>query len=164
MIMQNIILLVAIAVPALILVLLRTNAAMVFLSLCAGALLVSFAGNEASLVGSAIGNNSEAVSQYFEMALLLLPVLLSTIFLRKSMTGPKAMLNILPAVAVGIVGVLIAVPLLPGGVQATVTNLNGWKLLEQSKEIVVVVGVVVSLAVLWLTGRPSHKGHKKKHS
>ena len=162
--MQNIILLVAIAVPALILVLLRTNAAMVFLSLCAGALLVSFAGNEASLVGSAIGNNSEAVSQYFEMALLLLPVLLSTIFLRKSMTGPKAMLNILPAVAVGIVGVLIAVPLLPGGVQATVTNLNGWKLLEQSKEIVVVVGVVVSLAVLWLTGRPSHKGHKKKHS
>ena len=63
MIMQNVILLVAIAVPVLLLVILRSNAAVVFLSLCAGALLVSFAGNEANLVGSAIGNNSKAVSQ-----------------------------------------------------------------------------------------------------
>ena len=98
------------------------------------------------------------------MVLLLLPVVLSAIFLRKSMTGPKALINILPAIAVGVVGVLVAVPLLPGGVQATVTNLNGWKMLDQSQEFVVVVGVLVSLVVLWLTGRPSHKGRKKHRS
>jgi len=163
MIMQNIVLLVAIAAPALLLIVLRTNAAMVFLSLCAGALLVRFAGGDASLVGSAVGNNSAAMSQYFQLALLLLPVVLSALFLRKSMTGPKTVLNILPAISVGLVGVLLAVPLLPGGVQHTIMGLNGWSLLEKSKEVVVLAGTFVSLVVLWMTGRPHHKDKKKHH-
>jgi len=160
MIMQNIALIVAIAMPALLLLLLRTNAAIVFLSLCAGALLVQFAGNEANLVGSMLGNNRDVVSKYFELALLLLPVLISAILLRKSMAGPKGILNILPAIAVGVVGVLLAVPLLPPGPQSAITGLNGWTILERSKEIVVVVGVLVSLLALFLT-HPHGRKHKK---
>ncbi|MEO5627365.1 MAG: hypothetical protein ABIQ89_00550 [Candidatus Saccharimonadales bacterium] len=161
MIMQNIALILAIIIPAALLILLRTNAAIVFLSLCAGALLVKFAGNEASLVGSAIGNNSLVVSQYFEVALLLLPVLLSAILLRKSMSGPKGVLNLLPAVAVGLVGVLLAVPLLPSTPQNAITSLNGWSMLEQSKEIVVVAGALVSLIALWVTHPKGHGRHKR---
>lgn len=161
--MQNIALVIAIVVPVALILLLRTNAAVVFLSLCAGALLVQFAGNEAGLVGSALGNNSDVLNQYFKLALLLLPVVLSAIFLRKTMSGPKGVLNIVPALAVGIVGVLLAVPLLPEAPQNTITALNGWTMLEQSKEFVVVLGALASLMVLWLT-HPRHHGRHKRRS
>jgi hypothetical protein len=162
--MQNIALLLAIAIPVVLILLLRSNGAIVFLSLCAGALLVRFVGNEASLVGSAVGNNSSTVSQYFQLSLLLLPVVLSTIFMRKTMTGPKMLFNIPAALAVGAVGVLLAVPLLPAGPQATITGLNGWTLLQRSKEIVVIAGVVASLVVLWITTPRNQEAHKKhKH-
>ncbi len=158
--MQNIALLAAIVLPVVLLVLLRTNAAVVFLSLCAGALLVRFVGDEAGLVGAAIGNNSLVVSQYFQFALLLLPAALSAIILTKSMRGPKGFINVLPAIAVGLVGVLLAVPLLPFTPQHAITSLSGWEILDHNKQMVVIVSVVVSLLVLWFA-RPS--GHKKRH-
>lgn len=160
--MQNIALIVAVVVPIILLLALRTNAAIVFLSLCAGALAVQFVGNEAFLLGAAVGNHSDDVSQYFELALLLIPPVLSAIFLTKTMTGTKVFFNILPAVAVGVIGVLLAVPLLPGNLQSTITSLEGWALLNQSKEFVVLAGVVASLVVLWIT-HPRHRGKHKKH-
>lgn len=160
--MQNIALIIAVVVPIVLLLVFRTNAAVVFLSLCAGALAVQFVGNEANLVGSAIGNHSEAVSQYFELALLVLPALLSAIFLAKTMGGPKTVFNILPAIAVGVIGVLLAVPLLPNSLQTNITSLDGWTLLNQSKEFVVMAGIVASLVVLWIT-HPRHHGKHKKH-
>lgn len=159
--MQNIALIVAVVVPIVILLLLRTNAAIVFLSLCAGALAVQFIGNEAILVGSAVGNHSDAVSQYFELALLLLPAMLSALFLSKTMSGPRTVFNIFPAIAVGVIGVLLAVPLLPGNVQTTITNLDGWTVLNQSKEFVVLAGIVASLVVLWVTHPRGHGRHRK---
>lgn len=160
--MQNIALLVAIAAPALLVLLLRSNAAVVFLSLCAGAVLVQFAGNEAGLVGSAIGNNSDVVNQYFQFALLVLPAVLSAIFTAKSMSGPKTFFNVLPAIALGIVGVILAVPLLPSGPQDTITSLNGWTLLMNSKEFVVVVGVFVSLASFWMVHPRHHRRRQRR--
>lgn len=162
--MQNIALLLAIGVPVALIILMRTNAAMVFLSLCAGELLVRFAGNEAGLVGSAVGNNSDVVNQYFQVALLLLPAVLTCILMRKSVNGPKGILNILPALAVGVVGVLLAVPLLPDAPQKAITSLSGWSMLYDNREIIVIASVLVSLGSLWMshprTGHKSHKKHK----
>jgi hypothetical protein len=160
MIMQNIVLIAAIAAPVALLLLLRSNAAIVFLSLCAGALLVRYVGDDAGLVGSAVGNNSALTGQYFQIVLLLLPAALSTLFTMRSMRGAKLIINLLPALAVGFVGVILTVPLLPGGVQHNITSLNGWSILDHNKQIIVAAGVLVSLAVLWLV-RPSH--HKKRH-
>lgn len=161
--MQNIILVLAIAIPVVLLILLRTSASIVFLSLCAGALLVTFVGPEAGLVGSAVGNNSRVVDQYSQVALLLLPAILSAIFLTKSMRGPKGILNILPAIAVGLVGVLLAVPLLPSGPQHAITNLHGWWLLDHNKQLIVIGSVMVSLIILWFARPGGHDKHKKHH-
>lgn len=157
--MQNIALLAAIIIPVVLLVLLRTNAAVVFLSLCAGALLVTFVGDEAGLVGSAVGNNSMVVSQYAQVALLLIPAVLSAVILTKSMKGPKGVLNIVPAAAVGLVGVLLAVPLLPYTPQHAISGVSGWSLLEHNRQIVVIASVLVSLVILWFAP-PSH--HKRR--
>ncbi len=161
MIMQNIALLLAIGLPIVLLVLLRTNAAVVFLSLCAGSLLVRFAGDEAGLVGSVVSNNSLVVSQYAQVALLLLPAVLSAIILTKSMRGPKGIINIVPAVAVGLVGVLLAVPLLPLQPQNAISGVSGWESLEQNKQMVVIGSVLVSLVVLWFA-KPIH-GKRRHH-
>lgn len=162
MIMQNLVLLLAVAIPIALLIVLRTNAAIVFLSLCAGALLVRYVGNEASLVGSAVGNNSFEVSQYAQIVLLLLPVVLSTFFLMKSMKGPKGLLNILPAIGVGLVGVLLVVPLLPSGVGSAITDSDGWTIMQDNQQLIVAVSVVVSLVALWMS-RPGTGGKKKHH-
>lgn len=159
--MQNIALIIAVLVPVVLLLVLRTNAAIVFLSLCAGALAVQYVGSEAILAGSAVGNHSEAVSQYFLVALLLLPAVLSGIFLVKTMTGPKAIFNILPAFAVGVVGVLLAVPLLPGNLQNVIVDLGGWNLLDQMREFVILMGIAASLVVLWVTHPRGHGRHRK---
>lgn len=162
MIMQNIILIAAIAIPVVLLVLLRTSASIVFLSLCAGALLVAFVGDEAGLVGSMVGNNSLVVSQYFKVALLLLPAVLSAIILTRSMRGPKGIINVLPAIAVGLVGVLLAVPLLPDTPQHAISNVSGWALLNDYKQLVVIASVLVSLIVLWFARPGGHKKHHRK--
>ena len=161
--MQNLALIIAIAVPAVLIILLRSDAAVVFLSLCAGALLVRYAGSDASLAGSVIGNNSTVVSQYFELGLLVVPVLLSAVMLKKSMRGPKMILNILPAIGVGLVGVLLAVPLLPNGLSDTITKTSGWSLLYNNREVVVAASVLVSLVSLWLAHLGKHKKEDKGH-
>lgn len=160
MLLQNALIIAAVAVPALLLVLLRTNAAIVFLSLCAGALLVQFVGLEADLVGTVMANNS-AVSQYSRLILLLLPVVLAIFMTRKTAPQSKVVFNALAAIAVGLVGALLVVPLLPGGAQQTITGTEGWKLLENSREFVVAASVGVSLLAMWIM-LPRHKD-KKKH-
>lgn len=163
MISQNLVVLLAAGIPVLLLLWLRTNAAIVFLSLCAGSVLVKFVGDDASLVGAALGNNNQIVSQYAQLALLLIPVVLTALILRKSVTGPKGILNVLPAIGVGLVGVLLVVPLLPGGVQSSITATNGWKVLEHNRSIVVGASVFVSLLALWVSHRRGHHDKKKKH-
>jgi hypothetical protein len=160
MIMQNLVLIAAVALPVLLIFLLRANGAMVFLSLCAGALLVRFVGGDASLVGSAFGAST---SSYSQLALLFAPALLSLFFLRKSMRGPKALLILLPALAVGLVGMLLAVPLLAGGAQHNITSTTGWSWLYQQREVVIIGSVLVSLVVLWFSHGMSHDSKKRKH-
>lgn len=158
---QNLFILIAIGLPVLAILLLRTHGAIVFLSLCAGSLLVHYVGNDAALVGSAISNNASISNQYAQMALLLIPVILSAIILRGSMKGGKMIFNIIPAVAVGLVSVLLVVPLLPYGAQNAVTGTRGWDLLSHSQEVVVTASVLASLIVLWFSPYSSH--HSKKH-
>lgn len=162
--MQNLALILAIAIPIVLVLLLRSNGPVVFLSLCVGALLVRFVGSDASLVGSALGNNASVASNYSQLGLLLIPPILSLLILRRSIRGPKALFNVLPAVAVGLVGVLLAVPLLPGGVQHSLTTTNGWSLLVHQQEIVVIASSLACLIVLWMA--PHHAADKKhrKHA
>ncbi len=160
--MQNLALLIAIGIPVLLILLLRSHGAIVFLSLCAGSLLVLYYGNDASIVGNVIGNNSFAVSQYSQLTLLLLPATLSLVILKGSMAGGKMLFNLIPAIAVGLVAALLAVPLLPYGAHNAITSTSGWKLLEHNQQLVVGASVLASLVVLWFS-HYKHPGHHRKH-
>lgn len=160
--MQNLALLIAIGLPVLVILLLRSDAPVVFLSLCAGALLVQYAGGDTQLASKAAANSNVVVEQYFQLGLLLAPVVLTTFLLRKTMKPGNFIFSLLPAIGVGLVGVLLAVPLLPNAVSDAITKTSGWAMLQENKEVVVAASIVASLVALWVA-HLSAKAAKKRH-
>lgn len=151
-----------IAVPVVLLFVLRINAAIVFLSLCLGSVLEKFVGGDASSVTN-LFSASKVVSQYgTSLFLLLLPAVFTMIVMIGTVRGKfRALINILPAVAVGVVGLLLAEPLFSPGLRGAVGSTQAWHELQRAQVLVVGVSTIVSLLFLWLQ-RPS-RGESGKH-
>lgn len=159
-----------VTIPVLLLLVLRINAAIVFLSLCLGDVLVQFAGQDA---GSFINlfSRSEVVRGYgASLALLLIPVIFTMIVMIGTVRGKfRLLLNILPAVGVGLVGVLLAEPHFSPGLRDAISRTQAWSNIQQLQVLIVTVSTIVSLLFLWLQrpGRSNHEGGKRgrrKHS
>lgn len=160
--MYNVILVAAIALPVLLLMLLRAHAAIVFLSLCAGSLLVKYVGYDATTAANMFSSrDSNAFTAVILILVMLLPVLLSAFVLRRSVSGAKMIINIVPAAAVGVVGALLVVPLLPGGIQYNLTNTQIWIFMQQYENFIIGTGILLSLFIMWYSLR---KPHHRRHS
>lgn len=151
------------AIPTLILVVLRINAAMVFLSLCLGAVLVQYVAGEANSLITLFTPGANTLSaSTIQIGLLLIPAVITSVVTVFSIKNKlKGLLNILPAAASSAFAVLIAVPLLPGGTPADLQVQPLWDQLVKSQALVVGVGAIVSLAFLWFQ-RQHSKGTKGK--
>src|SRR5688572_25624307 len=116
---NNIELIVALIVPLIVLTVLRLNAAMVFMSLCLGYVLVEFVANDADSLISFLAPDANSLSaSTLRLAMLFTPVVLTSIFLSFSIHGRiRVALNALPAAGVSIFGLLLAVPLLTPGLR-----------------------------------------------
>lgn len=157
-------------VPVIVLMFFRINAALVFLSLCLGNVLVQFIAPDADLFlelfsahvpeGTDVGNDT------VKLVLLLLPVVLTALFMIKTVKSKgKLALNILPAIGVGMLGGLLVVPLLPPDLSQSIVDTNLWSEVQRAQELIVGVSAIVCLLVLWLQ-RPKSGGddkHGKKH-
>jgi hypothetical protein len=159
----TIILAVLLAAPVVLLMVLRVNAAQVFLSLCLGAVLVQFVGPDAAAILSSTSAHTHGAptSQSFvNLALLLLPVVLTTIIMIKSVKGrAKLAFNLLPAIGVATLGTLLAVPLMSAGLTGSLTQLTLWIKLENLQTLIISVNTLLALLFLWMQ-RP--KGHEEK--
>jgi len=152
--------------PIGLLILLRSNAAVVFLALCTGSVVQQFLGSDvASIFNSSIttGKNSTTASGV-QLVLLLLPALLTAVFLRKSVAGAKTIFNVIPAVSTGVVTTLLVVPLLSPGLRYNITGTAVWTNLEQYQAVVVGAAVLMSLLILWSSHLKGSFGRHKKHS
>ncbi len=148
------------AAPVLLIVLSRANAALVFLALCAGNVLQAFLGDDAqTLLQGFLNNYNPDLGLYIRLAIMLLPPLLAILFLRSSVHGGKNLINIFPAIAVGIVNVFLAVPLLPASIKSEVYGTTLWSEISQFQAVLIGGSVLISLAIV-LSGKRSH-GHKK---
>jgi hypothetical protein len=156
-------------VPAFLLVILRVNASLVYLSLCLGEVLVLFVARDTvtyiALHGDKLPSQASNLGDStIKLALLIAPALLTSIFMIKSVHGPtKRLLNILPAVATGILLALLAVPLLQPGTSHNIINSTIWKQIVTKEDILIGASSAVCLIGLWLmrskTG--SHSKHAK---
>jgi hypothetical protein len=151
--------------PVVLLMVLRINATLVFLSLCLGNLLVQFLGNDAqSLLNLAAKRGHSTSMQVIELILLITPVVLTMVFMVKSVKGrTKLAWNLLPALAVGVVGALIVVPLLPSGMQHEILASKYWIQLIKVQSLVVAIATLICLLFLWMQ-RPKHEKEGKHHS
>jgi hypothetical protein len=163
---SNIILIALLAAPVLLLMILRINAAMVFLSLCLGSVLVQFVGPDAATIISSTSAHSYTAPPpsllYVNLALLLLPVVLTTLIMIRSIKGHgRLVLNLLPAAGVGALVALLAVPLMSPGLTGSITHLPLWNELENLQTLIISVSTLLALLFLWMQ-RPK-ASHDDKH-
>jgi hypothetical protein len=157
-------------VPVLLLMFLRINAALVFLSLCLGDVLVQFVAPDANeflqLFSAHVPKNVDTGNDNIKILLLLLPVVLTAIFMIRTVRGKgRLFLNLLPALGVGMLGGLLIVPLLPAGLSHNIVNSDLWNQAQKAQDLIVGVSALICLFVLWLqrpkTGEEKHGKHKK---
>ena len=152
--------------PVAALILLRANAALVFLSLCAGSVLSTYAAQDVTALVqmfSAHAPGAVTASENVKLVLLILPAALTTILMIKTVKKKSLIFNALPAVGVGFLAALLVVPLLPIGVRFNITGSSFWEQGQQIQGYVIGLTASVSLLTIWMQ-RPKHGGHhEEKH-
>lgn len=153
-------------VPIVLLMVFRINATLVFLSLCLGSVLVLFAANDVAgllaLFSARVPEGVDTSDSNISLVLLLLPTLLTALFMIRTVRGNgKLLLNLLPAAGVGLLGALLVVPLLPAGLSHNIMAATVWTQIQTAQGTVVGATATICLLVLWMQ-RPSHS-HEGKH-
>lgn len=154
--------------PVIVLMLLRINAALVFLSLCLGNVLVLFvAPNTGEYLSNLAKYGVEATAppnNTVRIALLLIPAILTAIFMIRTVNGrSRLLLNALPALGVGLLAALLVVPLMTPGLQFNVVNSDLWAEVQKFQDAIVGISAVVCLFVLWLQRPKTGEKHGKHH-
>jgi hypothetical protein len=157
-------------VPIVVLMVLRVNAALIFLSLCLGSVLTTFLGPDVndllSLVSSHTSKTITASQSTAQLVLLAIPVVITLLFMIKSVPkGLKLIVNLFPAAGVGLLAALLIVPLLPVAAQGGITNSDLWHQVLQAQDLIVGVSSLLCLfALLSMRPKASHdEKHGKKH-
>lgn len=136
----------------------RVSASHLFFSVMAGELLARYFASTLEFMLAITINNSH-VGEYVEPAIIFLPLILTALFLKKSLSRGKAMLHFIPLVITGIVLAAFVLPILPKAVQdQAATNRIGQELLNTSSLIIGGV-VLLQLIALWLLNRS--RGHRR---
>lgn len=155
-------------IPAILLMVLRINAALVFLSLCLGNVLVQFVASDAStwlttFTSSHTTTVVTTTNSNIKLALLLLPAVLTAFFMIRTVNdNVRLAMNLLPAAGVGLLGALLVVPLLSPSVSHDIIASNLWWQAQQSQNVIIGLSAVVCLVALWMQ-RPKAGGMLKKH-
>jgi hypothetical protein len=150
-----------IVVPVIVLSLLRVNAVMVFLSLCLGQVLVQFVSDEAANTVGIIASDGSTNPSLVSLGLLLVPAIFTSLIMARTIKGKLGLLlNVLPAISVGVLGLLLAEPLFSPGLQATIEASDAWYLLSKLQTIVLGLSAIISLFFLWLQRPRAHKEEK----
>jgi hypothetical protein len=154
-----------ILVPLVLMTVLRINAAIVFLSLCLGGVLVQLIGGDASQFMNLFSGSKDFSHNTAALALIILPTVFTMCVMIKTVRGKVGLvLNILPAAAVGVLALLLIEPFLSVNLRHSITGTKEWHNLHDLQALILSVSAVISLIFLWIQ-RPKHgKGEEgKKH-
>lgn len=150
--------------PVLLIYLTGANAALVFLSLCLGYVLYAFDSHNAlSAINSLHSHNGiphlKTSSISINLALLLVPAIISIIVQLKSVRGSRKLLNLIPALFCGLLTALIVVPALPSSLANEIAKTSYWTKLTSNQGPIVGLGAAISLVFFSLSSK-----HRSKRS
>src|SRR5579871_264794 len=101
-----------IATPIILALLLKVNAAVLFMSLCVGDVLVRYTSSDvASFLFIRAPKGGNLSLSTVELGLLLLPAVLTMVFMIHSIKGHRVLLNLLPAIGVGLLTAILVEPI-----------------------------------------------------
>lgn len=160
--MADAILIGIIAVPIVLMTVLRINAPLIFLSVCLGSVLIKFVGDWAAEFFNLFLPKSMTSTQTVSIALVLIPVVLTMVFMIKSVKGNRVFWNLLPAIAASFLLFYTLEPLLPGDLSVPVHTSSFWQQVNRAQELIIGSGALLCLFFLWLQ-RPKNHEHGKKH-
>jgi hypothetical protein len=166
--MSNFLVLIIVAVVAVVLLAIRTNAALVLFALTGGAVILQFANKNIAYVNGHI-EKSLVPSQFaistpsIELAILLVPPIIAAALIKHNQGPAKWPLQVAPAIATGILGVLLVTPLLSSSLQHSITQGKFWSLSQQYQIPVVAICVLSALVVVILSSYSGHGSSKHHH-
>jgi len=139
--------------------LLKSNAALSFFALCAGFVVISFAGAD---IADLTKNLSFQINNTtLNLVLLIAPIALTLLLTRKAFSGSlKLLLNCVVALCAGILLALVAVPLLSESARLDFANNTIWSDLQKIQTPAIAGGAFLSLILTWFS---KSAYHPKKH-
>ena len=138
------------AAPVLLMMVLRINATLVFLSLCLGYVLMTFVGVDVKQFAELFMKHTDVSINIMKLVLLLFPAVFTALFMIKTVrSAAKLILNLLPAIGAGCLVVLFVVPLLPPGLSEGIVRLRLWHEATRLQDMVVGVSALISVFFLW---------------
>ena len=167
--MPLLILLAIILVPAILLILLKVNSVLVYLALCLGAVMSQFASNNSQLnsfvTKSSFVNHYLGGSSNIRLGLVIIPPILTAIFMIRTAKGHKLSINILTSLAVGLLALFLVVPLLPLSLSTSISTSSLWNQVSKYEGIIVGLSSVLVLVLLLLHRSKMSSGgaHGKHH-
>jgi hypothetical protein len=151
-----------VVLPILLGLLLRVNSALLFLAIASGALLQRALGDSTELAIATVVKDAP-VSLIADIGLLVLPVILTFVFLRKSAKKSQVLLQFLPLITVGLAFAALLIPLLPFNLQTQIYQLSFGSIIRQSQDLVIGVAVAMNLLLAFRVFRhvenPKHGKH-----
>ncbi|MGH7195784.1 MAG: hypothetical protein ACREGA_03330 [Candidatus Saccharimonadales bacterium] len=155
-----VLLIIIILIPVLAALLLKFNAGILFMSLCAGDVLVRYVPHSSAAVLPQTQNIS---GNGWQLILLLVPpVVVAVITFRSVKGGAKQLANLLPALGTGLLLLFLAQPLLPGSSSQSLAQLSQWHSVNNYRPEIIVAAAAVSLFFIWFQRQKSGNSKKSK--
>lgn len=139
----------------------RVSTSHLFLALLSGELLERYFGDDAVLALRTFIKDGRA-QEYVGLAILVLPMLLTAVFLHHTLSRGKTFLHIIPLAISGIVFAAFAAEILPEALHSQLENNHYGRMLLDSTEFIIGVMIFLQLISMWLFSRSAEK-HGKKH-
>ncbi|HZP55483.1 MAG TPA: hypothetical protein VFB03_01800 [Candidatus Saccharimonadales bacterium] len=157
--MADVILAVLIFTPAIITFVLKSNAALGYLTLCGSFVLITFANADLQELSGHLSLSLD--SGTLNLILLVSPLLLTLLLTRRAFSGElKRVFYILTSLCAGGLLALIAVPLLNASSRTDFVHDWGWNNLQKIQALVIATGFVLSLFLIWFNGLSKRKAAK----
>lgn len=160
--MSDIFVIASIAVPALLILAFRSNAALAFLSLCVGNVLAQVAATDTNQVLGAAARLPSDSAQTISLVLLLLPPLMTAIFMIRTVKKSHIALQFLPAIGLGAAALILSQPYLPPSFSQQLATSPIWGRLDKLQVIIIGLSAFICLMVVWAQ-RPKKPKHDDEH-
>jgi hypothetical protein len=147
--------------PVLLLSVLRVNAATAFLGLCLGSVLGNYVAKDfTEVLRGSLAPTPELNAMVIALLLLWLPVVLIVVFMINTIGKKQIPQNLLPAIAVGLFGLILTAPALTPDMAASMQSTEAWDRLMQYQAAIVAIGTLISLLFLRMRKKDGpHKHH-----